>query len=87
MNLVNETHQAVSYWISCEAIGPNCGDIPVNGIVKLDQYDNQTNVYVGFKPGGGVPTFSIDVKPDGHPGEQVELFVGTQPEGQTNETL
>ena len=83
MNLVNETHQAVSYWISCDACGPNCGDIPVDGIVELPEYDNQTNVYVGFKPAGGAETFSIQVTSDGHPGEQVELAVVA--EGGANE--
>ncbi len=29
MTLVNETHQEVSYWINCDAVEPNCGDIPV----------------------------------------------------------
>lgn len=75
MILVNETHQDVSYWISCDAVGPNCGDIPVDGTVTLDQYDNQTNVYVGFKPGAGAETFTLEVTTDGHAGEQVELAV------------
>jgi hypothetical protein len=73
MILVNETHQDVSYWISCDAVGPNCGDIPVDGMVKLPDYDNQTNVYVGFKPAGGALSFDIQVTTDGHAGEQVEM--------------
>ena len=75
MTLVNETGQAVAYWITCEAIGPNCGDIPVNGIVDLPQYDDQTNVSVGFKPGGGAPSFSIDIAADKYHGEQVEMLL------------
>lgn len=73
MTLVNETQQEVSYWISCDAVGANCGDIPVNGLVELDQYDNQTNVYVGFRPSGGVDPFTINVPGDKHTGEQVEM--------------
>jgi hypothetical protein len=79
MILVNETHQDVSYWINCDAVGPNCGDIPVDGIVKLPEYDNQTNVMVSFKPGNNAPQFSIEVKPDGHQGEQVEMALVVEP--------
>ena len=73
MILVNETQQDVSYWINCEAIGPNCGDIPVNGIAQLDEYDNQTNVTVGFRPVGGEGGFNIKVPADKYKGEQVEM--------------
>jgi hypothetical protein len=79
MILVNETHQDVSYWIQCDAVGPNCGDIPVDGIVKLPEYDHQTNVTVSFKPGDNQPKFSIEVKPDGHQGEQVEMALVVEP--------
>lgn len=73
MTLVNETQQEVSYWISCDAVGPNCGDIPVDGIVELPAYDDQTNVYVGFRPSGGTDPFIIDVPADKFKGEQVEM--------------
>lgn len=73
MILANETQQDVSYWIDCDAVGPNCGDIPVDGIVELPEYDNQINVLVSFKPGADAPAFTIQVTPDGHEGEQVEL--------------
>ena len=79
MILVNETQQEVSYWISCDAVGPNCGDIPVDGLVSLPEYDNQINVSVGFKPGDGTPAFSMTVTADGHDGEQIEMAVITEP--------
>ena len=79
MILVNETKQDVSYWITCDAVGPNCGDIPVDGIVKLPEYDNQTNVSVSFKPGGGAPAFVINAEPSKEPGEQVEMAVIVEP--------
>ena len=72
MILVNETQQDVSYWINCDAVGPNCGDIPVDGLVKLPAYDNQINVLVSFKPGGGALAFSIDVDTT-KTGQQVEM--------------
>lgn len=72
MTLVNETQQEVGYWITCDAVGPNCGDIPVDGLVELPDYDNQTNVLVSFKANGS-PTFNIQVESDGHEGEQVEF--------------
>jgi hypothetical protein len=73
MDLVNETQQDVSYWISCDAVGPNCGDIPVNGIVELKEYDNQIGVLVSFKPADGSREFSMTVTTDGHDGEQIEM--------------
>jgi hypothetical protein len=78
MTLVNETQQDVSYWIKCDAVGPNCGDIPVNGLVELSEYDNQTNVFVSFKPCGGAKVLSIQIKSDGHAGEQVEMALVQQ---------
>ena len=79
MTLVNETQQEVSYWISCDAVGPNCGDIPVDGLVKLPEYDNQINVSVSFKPADGTPSFSMTVTTDGHDGEQIEMAMVTEP--------
>lgn len=73
MTLVNETQQDVSYWINCDAVGPNCGDIPADGMVELPDYDNQINVLVSFKPGGDAQSFAIQVDSDGHAGEQVEF--------------
>ena len=73
MTLVNETQQEVSYWISCDAVGANCGDIPVDGLVDLPAYDNQTNVYVGFRPSGGVDPFTMNVLGDKFKGEQIEM--------------
>jgi len=78
MTLVNETHQDLMYWIQCDAVGPNCGDLPVNGLVDLPQYDNQTNVFVSFKPTGDAQVLSIQVKSDGHAGEEVQMVLGTQ---------
>jgi hypothetical protein len=72
MKLVNETGQDVSYWINCDAVGPNCGDIPAEGLVDLPEYDNQLSVLVSFKPGGGALAFSIDV-PTTKTGQQVEM--------------
>ena len=72
MKLVNETGQDVSYWINCDAVGPNSGDIPVEGLANLPEYDNQINVLVSFKPGGGALAFSIDVDTT-KTGQQVEM--------------
>jgi hypothetical protein len=72
MTLVNETGQDVSYWIDCDAVGPNCGDIPVDGAVSLPEYDNQISVLVSFKPGGGALAFSINVDST-KTGQQVEM--------------
>lgn len=49
MKLVNETNQAVSYWITC-GNSADCGTIEVDGYVRLPGYDNQTNVEVRFEP-------------------------------------
>ena len=78
MILVNETQQDVSYWINCDAVGPNCGDIPVNGIVDLKEYDNQIAVLVSFKPADGSPSFRMTVTTDGHDGEQIEVALVTE---------
>ena len=72
MKLVNETAQDVSYWINCDAVGINCGDIPVDGVADLPAYDNQINVLVSFKPGGGALGFSINVDTT-KTGQQVEM--------------
>ncbi|MEY2563271.1 MAG: hypothetical protein QOH88_1464 [Verrucomicrobiota bacterium] len=48
MRLVNESGQPVAYWIQSAQGGPNCGEIPVDGYVDQPNYDNQTDVYVGF---------------------------------------
>jgi len=79
MDLVNETQQDVSYWINCDAVGPNCGDLPVDGLVSLPEYDNQINVSVSFKPADGTPAFSLTVTTDGHEGEQIEMALVTEP--------
>jgi len=78
MDLVNETQQDVSYWINCDAVGPNCGDIPVDGLVSLPEYDNQIGVLVSFKPADGTPAFSLTVTTDGHEGEQIEMALVTE---------
>ena len=75
MTIVNETGQEVMYWINCAAVGPNCGDIPVNGVVKLPQYDNQKNVSIGFTPAGNAPAFTINVPGDKYHGEQFEMLL------------
>lgn len=72
MILVNETRQPVDYWVTADGGSPNCGNIDVDGIADLPQYDDQTNVYVGFKPAGGAPAFSIICANTGS-GEQVEM--------------
>ena len=72
MTLVNETQQEVSYWISCDAVGPNCGDIPVDGLADLPEYDNQISVLVSFKPGAGALGFSINVDAT-KTGQQIEM--------------
>ena len=72
MTLANETGQEVSYWITCDGGGPDCGDISVDGIAEWPSYDNQTNVNVGFKPAGGATQFSIQVGNTGT-GQQIEI--------------
>ena len=72
MKLVNETEQKVYYWIQTASTGPDCGEIDVNGLVDLPQYDNQTDVYVGFNTTGGQQAFSITCAETGKD-EQVEM--------------
>lgn len=73
MTLVNETNQAVEYWITCDGGGPDCGTIDVDGDVHLPNYDNQTNVVVSFKP-QGTNAFSINIANTGTD-QQVEMAV------------
>jgi hypothetical protein len=72
MILANETKQKVAYWINAGGGSPECGNIDVDGIVDLPKFDQQTNVYVGFKPAGGAPAFAIICATTGS-GEQVEM--------------
>jgi hypothetical protein len=76
MQLVNETNQAVEYWITCDGGGPDCGTIEVDGLVELPSYDNQSNVVVSFKP-QGTNAFSIDIENTGT-GQQVELALSAE---------
>lgn len=71
MTLVNETGQGVSYWITCASGETNCGDIDVDGIADLPDYDNQQNVVVSFLPPSG-NSFSINCGTTGT-GQQVEM--------------
>lgn len=72
MKLVNETGQPVAYWIQSASGGANCGEIDVDGIADHPEYDNQTDVYVGFNTTGGSQEFSITCAKTGQ-GEQVEM--------------
>lgn len=72
MKLVNETGQQVFYWIQSPSGGAACGQIDVNGLVDHPEFDNQTDVYVGFKPAGTQQAFSITCANTGA-GEQVEM--------------
>ncbi len=72
MRLVNETGQPVAYWIQSVQGGANCGEIPVDGFVDHPDYDNQTDVYVGFNTTGGQESFSI-LCPETGQDEQVEM--------------
>lgn len=76
MILVNETRQKVTYWISAAGGSPECGNIDVDGVADLPQFDHQTNVYVGFKPAGGDPAFVVTCAATGV-GEQVEMVLVT----------
>jgi hypothetical protein len=76
MQLVNETNTAVMYSISSSSSG-DCGQIPVDGMVDLPAYDNQTNVTVSFLP-VDVAWFKIDVGTT-TTGEQVEMAVVFEP--------
>ena len=78
MKLVNETNQAVAYTISCDGGGTDSGTIKVDGFVELPNYDNQTNVTVGFKP-EGADYFSVSVA-DTDTGKQIEMAVVVEPE-------
>jgi hypothetical protein len=71
MKLVNETGQQVAYWIQT-GTNAECGTIDVDGLVDLPQYDNQTDVYVGFNTVGTQQSFSITCANTGK-GEQVEM--------------
>ena len=73
MKLVNETNQTVTYEISCDGAGPDCGTIEVDEYVELPNYDNQTNVTVAFKP-GQMKHFSINFA-NADAGKQVEMAV------------
>jgi hypothetical protein len=70
MQLVNETGQKVAYWIQT-ASSADCGEIDVDGIADLPNYDNQTNVYVGFNTVDDA-SFQINCDNTGA-GEQVEM--------------
>lgn len=71
MKLVNETGQQVAYWIQT-GTNAECGTLDVNGLVDLPQYDNQTDVYVGFNTVAPQQAFSITCANTGK-GEQVEM--------------
>ncbi len=64
------------YSISTSSAG-DCGQIPVDGMVDLPAYDNQTNVTVSFVP-VDVAWFKIDVGTT-TTGEQVEMAVVFEP--------
>ncbi len=71
MTLVNETGQAVYYWISTPNSG-DCGKIDVDGIADWPGYDNQANVVVNFLPLQNGTNFSVTVPSTGT-GMQVEM--------------
>jgi hypothetical protein len=71
MTLVNETGQAVFYWISA-GNSADCGNIDVDAIADLPGYDNQDNVVVSFLPAAQGTTFSTTVPATGT-GMQVEM--------------
>ena len=77
MILANQTRQPVAYWISANGGSQECGHIDVNGIVDLPRYDNQTNVYVGFKPILPKQAFTI-ICADTGKGEEVQLALVVQ---------
>jgi hypothetical protein len=85
MKLVNETGQKVAYWIESTAGGANCGEIEVNGIADRPDYDNQTDVYVGFNTIGKDVPFAITCGSTGT-GQQVEIALvvesGSKTKGQ-----
>jgi len=71
MILINETGQPVAYWIQTGS-NAECGEIPIDGSVDHPEFDNQTNVYVGFNTTGASEAFSITCDKTGE-GEQVEM--------------
>lgn len=71
MTLVNETGQAVYYWISADN-SADCGNLDVDAIVDYPGYDNQKNVVVSFLPTIQGTTFSTTVPATGT-GMQVEM--------------
>lgn len=71
MTLVNETGQALYYWIT-SAASTDCGNIDVDGIADWPGYDNQTDVVVNFLPAQNNTNFSVTV-PDTGTGMQVEM--------------
>jgi hypothetical protein len=71
MTLVNETGQAVYYWITSTS-STDCGKIDVDGIADLPGYDNQTNVEVQFLPLPNDSGFSTTVAETGT-GMQIEM--------------
>jgi hypothetical protein len=71
MKLVNETGQQVAYWIQT-GTNAECGTIDVDGIADHPEFDNQTDVYVGFNTTGTQQSFSITCAETGE-GEQVEM--------------
>jgi hypothetical protein len=70
MQLVNETGQPVSYFISFSG-GTDCGKIDTGGLVDLPGYDNQTNVVVEFLPVSNT-WFNVTI-PQTQTGNQVEM--------------
>lgn len=71
MTLVNETGQTVAYWIQTGS-NAECGQIAVDGIADHPEFDNQSDVYVGFNVPGGQAAFSILCASTGT-GQQVEM--------------
>ena len=72
MILANETNQQVEYWIQVGSTLIDCGSIDVDGLVDLPQYDNQSNVYVGFNTQGTEVPFTINCG-NTETGQQVEM--------------
>ena len=71
MTLVNETGQQVDYWIQA-GNDADCGTLAVDGLIDIPQYDNQSNVYVGFNTSGTQQPFTIVCNNTGT-GQQVEM--------------
>ena len=70
MIIANETQQAIFYTISCSGLSDS-GTIEVDGLAKLDAYDNQKNVLVQVRP-DDAGTFQIDLGAT-KSGEQMEV--------------